>query len=159
MGRSIIGATRLIRHLKDKAKARTVDPRKKHREYRSRDRNLPDVGYAGYQEYLRSPEWSAIRSEVLRRLPQCLLCESPASCVHHMSYDTRVILGLDRRTLVALCERCHQTIEFDGKRKRSLREANGKLRFLASQSGLHGWLQKNKRALDALKKPRRQKTG
>jgi hypothetical protein len=81
---------------------------------------------------------------MLTRFPKCLICPSKASQVHHMSYAARVLLGLETRALVCLCEACHWRIEFDGKRKRSLSRANRELRRLAFDGKLLRWLSMTK---------------
>jgi hypothetical protein len=154
---SIIGATRLIKYLKHQKRKRTVDPRKKHKEYQERDRELPFCGYASYPEYLASEQWQAIRANRLRKHPRCLLCEKAAEQVHHMSYAPRVLLGLEKRPLISLCRGCHGLIEFDAAGgKLSLADANRKLRGLAYEAGKHQWLNMIKQSLKSLTRVGRQ---
>lgn len=132
----IIGGWR-IKYLKARQK-----PKKKiHKAYAERNEKLPYMGYATYREYLASDEWKSIRERRLARRPRCLVCESAAVVVHHMSYDERTMLGLDGTYLVCLCHRCHERIEIDGVGgKRTLREANLELLSLATAAGRHGWV-------------------
>lgn len=61
-----------------------------------------------YREYLRSPEWRAIRAEKLRQAGnQCALCPNTKRLeVHHRTYDR---LGKERPDdLIVLCDRCHR---------------------------------------------------
>ncbi len=114
----IIGRTDLIRHLRDTApKSRATGA------YRRRNDELPDMGYASYSEYLKSDDWKVIRDAVLGPFPYCCCCERPASQVHHWSYSAPVMLGLCKELLFPICEKCHEEVEFDGKRKRSMKEA------------------------------------
>lgn len=92
--------------------------------YSKRDARISDLGYAGYCQFLKSTDWQVIRSSHLKKYPDCILCGNLANNVHHLSYDFETLLGLKGHRLVQLCEICHKTIEFDGERKRSLREAN-----------------------------------
>lgn len=78
-----------------------------------------------YAEYLASPLWQSIRTRVLNRENRiCRLCADPATQVHHRRYDKATMLGDDITRLVALCENCHQLVEFDRGRKCSLEEAD-----------------------------------
>lgn len=121
-------------------KYRNVKPKKLMKQYQRRNERLSDLGYLGYKDYLKSEDWQVIRQRKLARFPNCLLCSKPANQVHHLSYSDEVLLGLEPRLLVTLCEECHEGIEFDGKRKRSLSEANRFLRKTAFDLGLIRWL-------------------
>lgn len=92
--------------------------------YADRNLKLSELGYRTYAEYLASDDWDAVRKRRLRKRPNCLLCEAPATQVHHMDYGFETLLGLKPFELVSLCRKCHRLIEFDGKRKRTLEEAN-----------------------------------
>ncbi len=81
-----------------------------------------------YAEYLSSELWATIRLRVLTRDKDvCRRCQGKATQVHHRSYEQKVMDGLDDGPLVSLCHDCHHWIEFDGKRKVSLKEANARL--------------------------------
>ena len=114
---SIVGATYLIKSLRKPKKQRLM------KCYQDRNDKLSYLGMP-YYEYLKTPEWKAIRTKVLEKLPNCLLCGITASQVHHTNYTWETLLGTDLRSLAPLCQKCHEQIEMDGKIKRSLREAN-----------------------------------
>ena len=105
--------------------------------YQRRNELLPVLGYANYKEYLASSDWSKIRADAIGRQPNCILCLRPASQVHHTSYDDATLLGLAWWNLVALCNGCHESIEFDGKEKRTLERANDVL-FMSAKSTTEG---------------------
>jgi hypothetical protein len=119
---SIIGRTGLIKHLRYTApKSRATG------EYRARNERLPELGYASYSEYLKSPEWAVIRRDVLNDHPTCCVCDRTACQVHHWDYHDAVMMGLDTAFLLPVCDGCHGEIEFDGKRKRNLKECQSVL--------------------------------
>lgn len=69
--------------------------------------------WAWYDAYLRTPRWSRLRDKVLARDGHlCQGCrESPATQVHHLTYDR---VGREMLfDLVAVCERCHSRIHPD----------------------------------------------
>lgn len=134
----ILGRWRL-KYKKRKAKPKSAAPGMK--DYRKRNERLPLLGYASYREYLASPEWAEIRAVKLRRFPDCLLCRKSACQVHHLNYRDDTLLGLNNRGLVTLCRDCHEGIEFDGVRKRTMPEANRILRAKAQELGRHRWLE------------------
>lgn len=102
--------------------------------YRQRNAKIGNLGYETYQKYLQSEEWKILRKQKLERYPLCLLCDKPASQVHHISYDYETLLGLFEYRLIQLCDGCHEKIEFTGSRKNSLKEANAALFYLAGQT-------------------------
>lgn len=108
--------------------------------YEKRSDKLIEIGYSSYQDYLKSEEWKEIRNKKLNKFPICLICSSKSSQVHHMSYDCLTLLGVHLHRLVALCGVCHEKIEFDGKRKRTVKEANKCLFHLAEQNGKENWI-------------------
>lgn len=63
--------------------------------------------FSAYNDYLRTPEWAAIRTKVLRRSGGvCEGCgDHPATVVHHLTYQhvTDELLY----ELVAVCAACH----------------------------------------------------
>ena len=111
---NVIGAVRLIKYRKRSG------PGKATGAYKRRNESLPWIGYASYQEYLRSDDWAVIRKRVLARNPECRCCGRPASQVHHWDYEADVLLGLRDNLLLSVCEPCHEGIEFDGTDKRPL---------------------------------------
>lgn len=115
---SIIGATHLIRGLKARKR-----PSRATGDYKKRNDELPDLGYATYREYLKSDDWAELRGRILRQHPTCCRCDDPATQVHHFSYHAAVILGRCNDLLLPICEPCHKSVEFDGDRKRTLSES------------------------------------
>lgn len=105
-------------------KSKNRQTKSKLRCYEQRGEKLSNLGYAGYQAYLASDEWKTIRDEKLKRYPHCILCQCKATQVHHLDYGHRTMLGLRPWRLVQMCGDCHKSIEFDGKRKRAIKEAN-----------------------------------
>jgi 5-methylcytosine-specific restriction endonuclease McrA len=90
---------------------------------------LLSLGYVNYADYLKSPLWFSIRARVLGASPDCA-CGVPANQVHHKVYTEANLSGKTTRGLWAICVDCHRRIEFDGKRKTALHEANRKLRSI-----------------------------
>lgn len=99
------------------------------RPYRIRNQTLCDMGFASYDEYLRSPLWRSIRSRVLHRDRRLCLCGQAAKRVHHLDYEKQTLMGCRLTGMVSVCQSCHQAAEVgNGGRKRSLSEANSFLR-------------------------------
>jgi hypothetical protein len=94
---------------------------------RQRDFVLRSYGYKNYTTYLRSELWSSIRAKVLHRAFCACGCGREATQVHHKEYTEANLLGETLHGLVALNGDCHHGIEFDGKRKTRLDEANRQL--------------------------------
>lgn len=159
MGRSIVGATRLIKHLIAKKKAADESQggnktKRKYKAYRRRNTTLSDLGYVAYKQYLDSEEWGIIRTRKLERFPCCLVCRDQATQVHHMDYEPETLLGLKTHNLVTLCARCHEEIEIAGDgTKRSLAEANRQLRMMAQANKRTTWLEAMKDATKRDNKP------
>jgi hypothetical protein len=87
-------------------------------QYREREKNLRTLGYASYQAYLLSPVWRYVRGLVMKRARgSCESCRiNKAVHVHHTSYSKRVLLGHRLKSLVAVCNMCHEMAheaEFD----------------------------------------------
>lgn len=95
--------------------------------YEARNKKLTALGFDGYEEYLKSDEWSEIRSQKLSDEPNCCLCGKIADQVHHFSYEEEVLLGVVKDLLFSVCGECHGDIEFEGCRKRSLESAQRNL--------------------------------
>jgi len=98
--------------------------------YERRNRELRQLGFATYKDFLRSDLWKQTRAKVLAGFSKCLLCGQPSTQVHHMSYDTATLLGIRLYRCIALCEPCHKNIEFDDGKKLTLCQANVKLSAL-----------------------------
>lgn len=81
--------------------------------YSTRDKRLVRLGYRCYREYLCSPLWSGIRARVFKEKGiGCRGCGKRATSIHHMSYRTDVLRGLNIIPLFPVCESCHVLIEF-----------------------------------------------
>jgi hypothetical protein len=93
--------------------------------YDVRNELLRSFGYRTYKQYLKSEEWSAIRSQVFDQYDECICCDSKPQVVHHVKYDSGTLLGLHRLHLAPLCNACHELMEIhqDGS-KASLARAN-----------------------------------
>lgn len=105
--------------------------------YRIRKFSLSEIGYASYQEYLASEDWKKIRKEKLEKFPVCLLCDKPSCQVHHLDYDSATLLGLEDRLLAALCDSCHEGIEFNHYKngeKRTIENTNKAFRAAAKKT-------------------------
>ena len=71
------------------------------------------LGFASYNDYLKSDLWLGIRQSVLDRAGgRCECCGRPAQCVHHFLYHIGVMTGKSLDSLVALCMGCHKAGEF-----------------------------------------------
>jgi hypothetical protein len=121
---TIIGNTKAIKYLKAKKKKKS----RATGAYRARNERLPDLGYAGYVEYLKSPEWAEIKAKVYAEHKDCCRCGRPAEQLHHWSYDDYVLMGLCNEHILPICDPCHEFIEFDGARKRPIAEVRAVLR-------------------------------
>lgn len=93
-------------------------------KYEVRNEALSQLGYSSYAEYLKSEDWKIIRASIMEEFKLCVLCDSPSQVVHHIKYDSATLLGLRKHCLIALCHKCHQLIEMNGKEKRTLEGAN-----------------------------------
>ena len=79
---------------------------------------FPALGFRSYQSYLASPLWRAIRNDELRKAGGlCAACGHRTRTVHHRDYRPRVLRGEDRAALIALCQRCHDKLHYDGRRR------------------------------------------
>lgn len=84
------------------------------KQYELRTRNLAELGFSTYREYLASYLWDCIRSVVLkRRRYTCDVCGAPATQVHHKNYNRKTLLGRKLNALMAVCRDCHTAAEFD----------------------------------------------
>lgn len=85
--------------------------------YINRNRVLAKMGFASYQDYLKSDLWRSIREKVLSTSGGCKKCGKQAECVHHLDYSKQTLNGERLNKLVKLCNKCHYSIEFDGSEK------------------------------------------
>lgn len=95
--------------------------------YSERNEILLSMGFNSYEEYQGSRLWAEIRLLVLKRDRfSCALCEGPANQAHHSKYTVENLAGLALTHIHAVCQGCHQTIEFDGENKLTTRQAFNK---------------------------------
>jgi len=130
-----IGWSNLRRKHDSKPKKIRKNKKKKRpqmRCYAKRDARLEFLGHKTYQAYLASEDWNTIRKEKLDLCSTCI-CGKKANQVHHIRYDTPVLLGLLPDFLISLCAKCHLLIEFNGSEKLELAFANNKLWEHAAQ--------------------------
>lgn len=81
-------------------------------DYKTRNKNLKELGYPHYGDYLKSPTWAKIRLRVLRdNQNTCFLCGGRAWVVHHCDYSKAALKGDRLEHMVALCGPCHASIE------------------------------------------------
>jgi len=96
------------------------------------------LGLGSYSDYIKSDLWQAIRARVLAQMGwKCYGCGKDASQVHHRKYGPEQLRGTDIRDMVPICSSCHQEIEFDGKTKRTLEQANAKLDIMRFAKDWH----------------------
>lgn len=89
----------------------------------TRDEKLTALGYASYEEYLRSAHWLSLRARYHKKMPPpeicnrckvlfwaCKLVYGQQNNLHHKTYDR---LGHeDLSDLELLCRRCHEMEHF-----------------------------------------------
>ena len=65
-----------------------------------------------YQKLIDTPEWRAIRLEVLKRDRNCVLCGSVEDLtVHHRHYTRPLATGFfNPDNLITLCYSCHEVV-------------------------------------------------
>lgn len=114
-------------------------------EHRSSERSISMLELDSYREYLKSPQWKAIRSAVLGNRPECEICGSVATQVHHHSYDPVVMAGGMNDLLLSMCRDCHLSVEFDGERKLERRDVIGKTKRLLFEAGKYSVVKRLKR--------------
>jgi len=69
--------------------------------------------WENYDEYLKSPEWKAIRTRIFARdRSKCLACGNHADAVHHRGYDKETMIGQRLHMLISVCRECHEHIHF-----------------------------------------------
>lgn len=73
-----------------------------------------------YNQYLRSPEWQALRSQRLKiDNYKCQRCGRPFDLqVHHLFYPAELGTEDPYRDLVTLCDACHEIVEHQKKEYR-----------------------------------------
>lgn len=90
--------------------------------YQERDELLRQLGFASYEQYLKSDLWQfarhqLLRSEYAKPYTSCRVCGEKGNLVaHHMDYSMPTLVGnvlKDIEQLVLLCHNCHAVVEFD----------------------------------------------
>jgi 5-methylcytosine-specific restriction endonuclease McrA len=80
--------------------------------YARRDENKSEW-FTWYDKYLASLAWKEIRAKVLMRDEyKCLACGSPATQVHHLTYERVGYEHID--DLASVCVDCHQYVHGRG---------------------------------------------
>ena len=97
-----------------------------------RDAVLKACGYSSYAVYLQSALWFSIRAKILPAACACG-CGRIADQVHHTQYTEANLMGASLGHLVPINHYCHRVIEFIGKRKARLTEANAALKQRQNQ--------------------------
>jgi len=75
---------------------------------------IAEIGKLEYREYLKTPEWRAIRKYMREVSCQCAMCgcDNEKLQIHHNNYPIR---GTETpNDLVALCPQCHKKFHFGG---------------------------------------------
>lgn len=71
---------------------------------------VPPEYYSAYAVYLKSPEWRALRKQVLKRdsyrCVDCSDCDIPLQ-VHHIHYDGVELMTFTTEQCVSVCHSCH----------------------------------------------------
>lgn len=123
--------------------------------YAARDKVLLELGFESYAEYLKSDLWKRVRAKVFAcRGNRCWLCDQKATQVHHKSYTRRILLGKKFKGLMPICGKCHLLIEFDGKQKTSLGQANQYFRWANPRGRRNRWWRKDQNVDGTAKKVR-----
>jgi hypothetical protein len=91
--------------------------------YAERDTSLREMGFETYASYLASDDWAKIKAGVIwSRGSVCRCCLASGTDVHHLDYSLATMRGLKASSLVVLCRRCHEWIEFrpdhEGKKRK-----------------------------------------
>jgi hypothetical protein len=91
-----------------------LPPKLSNRQKKFLKRNLAELGYDSYREYLKGPEWAETRNRYRSsgKLQSCLVCRAPNVDLHHRTY---LRLGQERlEDLVALCREHHEALHEEG---------------------------------------------
>lgn len=89
--------------------------------YADRNRTIRMLGFATYADYLKSAMWRRIAAEAYSTHGRnCLLCRNASETLHHISYGMLVLMGLNLKPIVPLCNSCHYRVEFfrNGKKRK-----------------------------------------
>ncbi len=80
--------------------------------YRTRAKSLFDLGFASYDDYLRSGLWQSVKVKVFfAKGKTCVGCYKNAVTVHHRNYSMETMVGLSLKMLEPICAKCHNKIE------------------------------------------------
>lgn len=109
--------------------------------YVDRNESLKQLGFASYDEYLKSELWHKIRVKVLLSDQlRCFGCNERATQVHHRRYDLPVLKGerITTDDVVSICRECHNHIEINptNGQKFPLHTANKRLKKLRKKNHL-----------------------
>jgi hypothetical protein len=105
--------------------------------YRTRNEIVIALGFKGYNDYLKSDLWKAIRQRCFDTFGKlCHFCGNTAMQIHHDRYDERVIMGEDLSALYPVCGSCHTAGEYARNGDKLPPEtATGKMRDLGFAAG------------------------
>ncbi len=93
-------------------------------------RDLQAIGFASYDDYLRSEMWRLIRDRVFAtKGRECRCCGKTATQIHHRSYARTVLEGISINPLEPICAACHDHLHG----KRDLGFANREFHRLTKQ--------------------------
>lgn len=103
-------------------------------EYQRRDNFLQSIGFSSYSDYLKSDLWKSLRLRAMQRDGySCIACGGRATEVHHRGYGYATLSGKTIQSLFCVCRECHSTLEFDGTRKRPIREVRRVLKRITAE--------------------------
>ena len=98
---------------KDEKKRRKLQGEGIYIGYLHRNVALIELGFEDYSSYLNSDLWNNIRRRVFERdKNSCRLCDKPAKCAHHLSYDKATLRGVNIESVICVCSNCHRGVEF-----------------------------------------------
>ncbi len=93
-------------------------------DYDSRNQLVRAMGYRDYADYLGGPMWRKVREMAYQKHGRkCSLCGADDAVIHHLRYHHDDLTGRTVKYLRPLCFDCHEAVEFDRGRKRSMSEA------------------------------------
>lgn len=111
--------------------------------YEARNIFLRQLKFKDYKSYLKSRLWKKVRGKVFKKKGcACEICGNYATEIHHSRYHKNDLLGRNLKFLHPLCRDCHYSIEFDGEKKLSLKEAVKKQGVLKEKSAKEQKIQK-----------------
>lgn len=103
-------------------------------EYQKRNQFLTRLGFNSYADYLSSELWASIRSRVYQTKGRgCYCCPNPANQIHHHAYDLATLRGTVLRSLFPVCSKCHQKMEFFGKKGNGLKRHFKSVKYMLAK--------------------------